>query len=190
MEEKKKYLALVNLDSLKDLQKELAESVDVNDLTDDKLVHGGDPYERNSHITLLFGMPRLPSKDCCSTLENSEKISLKALEVKAFERRNIVFKEGGSHSYDVLYVELEVPENLLEMRKMLIADTDAKPDLEFKPHMTIGFLKPGKAQKYSKVLKSETAILEEIVFREWQKADDLLVLRLEPKEKSVKKQKV
>jgi hypothetical protein len=180
IEKKTQDLVLAKLSCFGDVLDRVTGKLERDDLTDDTAVHAGEPLETDPHMTILTGMPRLPSEECLVRLQEwGGSVQVTPQKVDFFAKRNVQFREGGKHNYDVLYVVLDAGGDLSEMRETLAKDTAAQPEFEFRPHMTVAYLKPGKADSYVKTLEGAVPFaVTELVVREWGKPEDMLTIKL------------
>lgn len=114
-------------------------------IQDDDLHEGG--LEKEPHVTLLYG---LHSKEINRNdiFEGIKKIGLEHLRIKGFN----IF-EG--ENFDVLYFEVEVSEKLLKAHDFLKTFPHTNKFKDYKPHMTIAYLKPGLGRDYMKMLEND-----------------------------------
>lgn len=114
------------------------------DIYDDE--NGEFGLEDEPHITLLFGIhPDEVDRELAEAMVKSiSKIELKADKISIFE----------NDDFDVVKLDIIPSETLLQLRKMFIntlPNTQTFPD--YKPHMTISYVKKGEGKKYKEKFK-------------------------------------
>jgi diguanylate cyclase (GGDEF)-like protein len=97
--------------------------------------------EENPHITVKYGLHTTDADEVRKILANEKPFSVKLGKVS-------IFPASGDTAYDVVKADVESPE--LHRINKLIADntkvTDTFP--EYKPHVTLAYVKKGEGQKY------------------------------------------
>jgi 2'-5' RNA ligase len=100
----------------------------------------GDGYglEREPHCTLLYGLhPEVTDKNVEDVIGNFTYTTCKCHNVSCFE----------NEKYDVLKYDV-MGDNLFETNEKLKQYPYTSNFPNYHPHMTIGYLKPGKGKKY------------------------------------------
>jgi len=124
--------------------------IDLDDVSDDGI-------EKQHHITLLYGLHESVSwKECKNKLENFDPIS----DVKL---TNITFFDNDDA--DVLICEVE-SETLHKMNKKLKTLPHQETFPEYKPHMTIAYLKKGCGEKYTREINISFKKLDTLIYSE------------------------
>lgn len=115
----------------------LHEMIDKEDLTDDEI-------EDEPHITLLYGFKSVSNDKIKQAVENIDFGEVKSNKVSLFE----------NEKYDVVKFDVE-GKGLQEAFKSLskLPNNNKYPD--YKPHITVAYVKPGKGEKYVKMFKGE-----------------------------------
>lgn len=113
--------------------------------------------ENEMHCTVLYGIHDKRSTGCRKILKQTSPFEIKLGKISAFT---------SSDKYDVLKVEV-IGQKLHDLHNELkdnLEVTESYPD--YKPHITIGYVKKGKAKQYvgSDVFKNVTMLVEEVVF--------------------------
>jgi len=104
--------------------------------TADLADHG---LETEPHITVKYGIHHDDPESIRQIIEGAGPFRIRLGKLSVFE---------GTHDGDVLKVEVESPELRLLNKKIGtgVDVTDTHP--EYNPHVTIAYLKPGKAEQY------------------------------------------
>lgn len=100
--------------------------------------------ENNPHVTLLYGLHSDVSVDHVSNVINQFSDDLDTVNVK-FSNISL-FKPG---NYEVLKFEAKSP-LLTKINKELVKLPYTSDFPDYKPHMTVAYLKPGTGDKYVK----------------------------------------
>ena len=111
---------------------------------DDIYHHPTDPsygLEDNPHVTLKFGLhPEVEDSQVEEIINKfkGQNLSLDILGIDSFNNKD----------FDVVKFNVTPTEQLKSMNKELskLPNSDQYPD--YKPHITVGYVKPGEAQKY------------------------------------------
>ena len=160
--------------SVKDAK--LLNAIDKKLIPDKDLYKEGDEYgfESEKHCTLKYGLKKDISKEELATLFDGVykfEITLTALSQ---------FKNGKEEGYDV--VKWDCKSDILTRLNKKISDTyeceDTYPD--YKPHITVGYVKPDSFKKEKKNLNIEVTI-DEIVYSPIE--GEKLYFKLPPKKK-------
>ncbi len=115
---------------------DLTKTLDKDDLD---IQPGKDPIERRHHISLHVLLPSRPTPELIHKLEGISCFTLTLEGLGCFENK----------TNDVLYIQVVVNDQLRALHKLLV-DEYKQPwqHPEYKPHVTIAFLKSGKGKKY------------------------------------------
>lgn len=125
--------------------------IDPDDLYIHPSLRKGNALETDRHLTLLFGMKEGLSPTLTKAITSLVRpFWVKAAKLGAFLTRGKTFDDGTVHSYDILHVVLEESKHqeLTHIRELAMRDTNTVPEYPFKPHLTLAYLKAGRAQKY------------------------------------------
>ncbi len=132
------------------------------------------PIEQHHHITLHVFLPSRPTPELSSKIAAMAAFKLDLEGAGCFENKD----------QDVLYIKVVMNDSLLALHKLLVAEYKvAWPHPEYKPHVTIAFLKPGKGKAYVEALKDfkATVLAKTVNFNEWSgdgdKPVDVIALR-------------
>lgn len=110
---------------------------------------GSDPIERRHHITLHILLPDRPSAELIKQIKCVESFPVTVSGLGCFENKD----------KDVLFMKVKVDDKLLALHGLIVSSYGMKwPRPEYTPHVTIAFLKPGKAKEYTSSLKMEKNI--------------------------------
>src|SRR5579872_1746490 len=139
-------------------REKIIEDISEEDLSKDTLITHGNPIETESHITLLMG---IPVEKCDSVADEKIRQFISSenppvLYVKSFSKfsnPDKIFEDGSHHSWEVVYAEID--EKSVDILKTYQKFFENLFDVrwhfpEFKPHITIAYLKYGTADKYLK----------------------------------------
>jgi 2'-5' RNA ligase len=141
------YLPLIDLSFITSDIKKLADSIDKDDLLNDEIVTKH-PIESDHHITLHFGLP-FDDKMYKKVASETSQFILTIRDFGSFTNKDKKFDDGTTHSYDILWVDVKDPgSDLSSLHEKLVEESGIKPRNAFKPHVTVAYLKYGKAQKY------------------------------------------
>ena len=124
-------------------------AIDPDDLCDDIKVTTK-PIEDEPHLTLAMTIP--PNSDL-TVLQNlcnwTPPVTISVKGLGCFSNQDKKFEDGSLHSYDVLYLEPEVGEHLLKLHTSIHNAYNIRWQFpSFVPHITLAYLKHGRAQKY------------------------------------------
>lgn len=121
------------------------EFISIQNVISDKDLHEGGK-EKEPHVTLLYGLH--------SDEINKEEIfkGIKEIDLKFLKLQgNLNIFEG--ENFDVLYFEIELDEKLREAHDFLKKFPHTNKFKDYKPHMTVAYLKPGLGKEYIKMFK-------------------------------------
>jgi len=117
----------------------------------------------NPHVTVKYGLHTEDADEVRTVVQSQAPVAIQIGRCSFFESRN----KDGKPDYDV--VKLEVESSGLRKLNKYISDnlecTDTFPD--YKPHITIAYVKPGLGPYYSNKLNSlygEAAVFNRLVF--------------------------
>ena len=176
---KNTHLAVVSMDAAKDaIAKFQATVLDKADLTDDMRICRNKPLEDDFHVTLHIGIGQA---DAAITKILQDRIGPFEIELKglgfftnaprAFDDEKGTKEEGTQHSWDVLYANIHCAQ-LAAVHKLLAEHYKVQwHHKTFSPHLTIAFLKQGRAAKYvqeANRLAPRTIKVNSILFRKYQ----------------------
>lgn len=122
--------------------KEILSSIDKNDLYIDKdKVRDG--KETKPHVTVLYGFHKDTKIKKIKELCKDIKISLSITKMSLFE----------NEKFDVLKFDVK-SKDLVDLNKVMKDNFNYTNDYpNYKPHLTIAYLKKGEGQKYIKKIK-------------------------------------
>jgi 2'-5' RNA ligase len=143
------YLPMIDLDELTPkLNESITDHIDKDDLLDDKDVTDN-PIETHHHITLHIGLG-FDDKKYTQVSDRHEPFTVTIGGLGKFSNKEKKFDDGTVHSYDVLWVDIKDQDGkLLALHEDFVDTFDKKyPQKEYKPHLTLAYLKHGKAQRY------------------------------------------
>lgn len=130
--------------------RQLGSRIDSDDLA-------GDGREENPHLTVKFGLHTNSPDDVRSAVQDQPPVAIQFGKCSIFS----------SSDYDV--VKIDIASRALHALNKTIADslecTDTHP--EYKPHVTIAYVKPGLGERYAKTLndlEGEVAVFGRLVF--------------------------
>jgi 2'-5' RNA ligase len=129
----------------------LLESVDGADLYSDPAAPGKFGMERDSHVTILYGVKDLynipeVTDHLVSLRELAQGCTLKLGSVSAFK----------NEKFDVLKYSAEENPFLYEMNAYMTSSVQWESDYpDYVPHCTIAYLQPGKSDKYVQQLNAQ-----------------------------------
>jgi len=102
--------------------------------------------EQEPHVTVLFGFheDEIDEETMGSVMkQNLKPITLRVDEVDVFE----------GDDYDVVKYNLPVTKELQEYRDLFSKFPNTQTHPDYKPHMTIAYVKPGAGKKYKRKLR-------------------------------------
>ena len=153
----------------------LTASIDKADLDQQP---GKDPIERNPHISLHVQLPSLPSLALQAKIQSFSVFQVVLNGVGCFENKD----------KDVLFLQVQVTDPLRRLHQLLVDEyKQAWQHPQYTPHVTLAFLKPGKAKTYVSALEESKPIAlvadaTRVEFRQHasmtKDASDVLVLPL------------
>lgn len=126
------------------LPKKLAKSVydwGVDHVLDRDVYHEDGDYGRESemHVTVLYGIHDIDSKNTSEVLKDTKSFKVTLGKITAFTI---------SPKYDVLKIEVNSP-TLHKIHKKIKNEMDVTSKFpDYRPHVTIAYLKKGKSEKY------------------------------------------
>ena len=132
--------------SLRDKVLELVNSIDADDLfASDKANDGADGRELDPHVTLLYGLHAKDSDPIEDAIADHTVCYVKLGDLSLFKQDDC----------DVLKFEIESGECLHELHNCLKELPNSETYPEYKPHVTVAYLKKGCGEKY---LEKENAL--------------------------------
>ncbi len=148
---------------------------DPDDLCDDIKVTSK-PIEDDPHITLMIGLPKTESLDFIKELAKyTPAMNVKAKKLDFFPQDKIFKEDGSRHVYDVLYIDPnDVSGKLVDLNYRMHAHYGLKWEhKDYVPHITLAYLKAGRAAKYlDKPLNEIDICMDHLVIREYKKRDE------------------
>lgn len=135
---------------------------DLTALLDESDLDGkpGRAIERRHHISLHVLLPSRPSPELIANLKECKAPTITLDGLDCFENK----------ANDVLFLKVQVEDDLLALHKLLVQEYGIPwQHPEYKPHVTIAFMKPGTAKKYLDKLdkmKATTVIANTVEFRQ------------------------
>lgn len=102
--------------------------------------------EEQPHVTVVYGFheDEIDEETIGSVIkQNLKPMTLQVDEIDVFE----------GEEYDVVKYNLPVTEELQEYRDIFMKFPNTQSFPEYKPHMTIGYTKPGEGKKYKRKLR-------------------------------------
>lgn len=133
---------------------------DYGDLSDTGL-------ELNSHVTVLYGLHTNDGEELRTLVSGLGPIAIQLGEVSVFHADMSTPPTPDKPKYDVLKIEV-ISKGLHELNKALrdnFEHTCTFP--EYKPHVTIAYVKPGMGSYYAErlnLLKGKTATFDRLIF--------------------------
>lgn len=120
--------------------------IDEEDIYDED----GFGLEKNPHVTILFGI--IPDKT--TVKEVKDKINKSDIDIdKEYELKNISIFDT-SEDYDVVKFDLKDCDEIIELNKYIADNFEYENDHpDYHPHVTIGYVKKGKGEKYIQKLE-------------------------------------
>lgn len=98
------------------------------------------------HVTLLTGIDESKSRNIEEMMKGRKAPNIEIEDVGFFET---------NPDFDVVILKVKKTPGLLSLRKSLMSVTKAKPIFpDYKPHVTLGFVKKGLGRQYAESLKS------------------------------------
>ena len=108
-----------------------------------------DGLDKSSHITLKYGNPGTDPAPIEKALEGQGPITVTLGPLSVFPAEDKKDARGGAGESDVLKVDVDSPD--LHKLNKLVGDAvehTGNTFPEYKPHVTVGYLKPGEGKKY------------------------------------------
>lgn len=102
--------------------------------------------EDNPHVTVIYGIheDEIDPETIANVIKaNMKPITLKVEEVDIFE----------NDEYDVVKYNVPVTDELQSYRDLFMKFPNTQKYSEYKPHMTIAYVKPGTGKKYKRKLR-------------------------------------
>lgn len=133
-------------------------ALSLHDLLDDPAVVP-DPIETKPHLTLLQGVPAV-ERECLRQMPG-ERPNVAFDSLGFFSNDKVFASDGKRHAWDVLYVKptADTVKALKVLQDKLAALHGLKWHFdEYKPHVTLAYLKHGCAAKYVKPLPGNQAL--------------------------------
>lgn len=123
--------------------KEHLKIISKEDIYDDAEHNYG--YSDEPHITVLYGIhhEKVDIKEIFETIQHMHPVSTKVYEIDIFE----------NPEYDVVIYKVPVTNDLKEYREMFMSFPNTQTYDEYKPHMTLAYVKKGQGKKYIKPIK-------------------------------------
>lgn len=150
-----------------DLPKEQAKTISdfANKIPEEELYteEGDNTYgrEENPHVTVLYGLENADTTKLKKVVESFDPIEVETKDISIFED-----KEG---RYDVLKVDVE-GKALRDLNKKISEnfDTPGATFKDYKPHITIAYVKKGMGQKYidGKALSGKKIKIDKLSFND------------------------
>jgi len=141
------YLVQIELPELKETMAKFAATIDKDDLLDDPDVNKGRTIETDTHITVHLG-GKLYSEDFKNFFKSAKPFPVTIEGLGSFSNEDRKFDDGTLHSFDVLFANASG--DLHTLNQIFVDETSVQNDFEYSPHVTIAYLKYGKADKYIK----------------------------------------
>jgi 2'-5' RNA ligase len=123
--------------------------IDQEDFLKDSEVNQGRNVEARQHITLHLGA-KSRTDGMTKFIKALPQFSLIIDGLGVFSNEPRRFEsDGKEHSWDVLYAQVQDHSGSLEkLHEMLVRESGVPADYPFHPHLTLAYLKFGRAQKY------------------------------------------
>lgn len=131
---------------------------------DDDLAEDG--REMEPHVTVKYGLHTDDANDVRDAVYGEPPVAIQLGKCSIFERRDKSSQRGGSE-WDVVKIEV-ISESIRDLNAKIserLTCTDTFPD--YKPHITIAYVKPGLGEKYARTLNAlegRTATFDRLVF--------------------------
>lgn len=137
----------------------LASQIDPNDLAEEGI-------ERNPHVTVLYGLHAEAEGMIQGPVTGMGPVAIQLGKCSVFHADMTGKKGNEPDVHDVLKIEV-ISNGLHEMHKDLkkLPHTCTYPD--YKPHITIAYLKPGMGEMYAKrlnLLEGKVAVFDRLIF--------------------------
>lgn len=155
------YWASIPLPTASDILNEnVVKKIDPNDLYYDPIISKNKPVEDNHHITLLLGLPEFIDEKTADVISTTPSFQFKVDGLGFFTNPPKMI-EGQERCWDVLYAIPDVALECSNLHNFLCQNYNLKWHFEeYKPHITVAFLKYGTAQKYLQLLKDHPISLQ------------------------------
>ena len=137
----------------KKMWNEILEQIDEKDLYEDPEGKEEFGLEKEPHITIIFGIHSTENQqdNIIKKVEKYKPIKLETEKIGMFE----------TDKYDVIKIDVKPTKELLKYRKDLIENTkNTQTYPDYKPHMTIAYIKKGKGKKYLDKIEVDKMELE------------------------------
>lgn len=129
--------------------------------------------ENETHVTVLYGLHTNEATDVKELFKDQSSPKIKLGKVKHFSNED--------KPYDVIVVEIDSPD-LRKLNKLLTDNLEYTTEYqEYNPHMTIAYVKKGKAEQYDgqTILDGEEVESGDIVFSPAEGNKDIFKLKKE-----------
>jgi SPP1 gp7 family putative phage head morphogenesis protein len=127
-----------------------------------------DGREKNPHVTIKFGLHTNDPEEVRQAIQDLKPVAIQIGKASIFQGKG----EEGKPAYDVLKLEVESSSlhDLNNNVSQRLECTDTHP--EYKPHITIAYVKPGLGEYYANklnTLEGETAVFNKAIFSDKQR---------------------
>ena len=115
--------------------------------------------EKEPHITIIYGLhdDELDKKEFYQKIENTIKpVTVTVEQIGFFEIKN--------EPYDVVKIDVPVTSQLKKYRDTFIKYPNTQTYPEYKPHMTLAYVKSGKAEQYASKIAPFTVTFNQAVY--------------------------
>ncbi len=119
-----------------------------------------DGFGGEKHTTILYGIENADVSPIADLLKSDKPVEVSLGKIKVF------YGKANKKPYDVIYVEVNSPQ-LTEMNSKIAKATGATSDFgEYKPHITLAYVKAGKGRKYANksVFAGKTITFDNVTF--------------------------